>query len=585
MAVRQMTQTRTHAGDKPLKAYPFDFKRHAFSRAQKREEETHEVVIAGGGVAGLTLALSLARQGIRSVVIEADETVCIGSRAICISRRSLEIFDRLGVAQALLDKGLAWQSGRSFYRDQEVLRFSMPADEAGRLPPMINIQQYYMEAYLVEALRAYPGLAEIRWGSRINAVERRPDGVTVAVTGQQDDSYRIDAKWLVACDGGRSTVREALGLTLQGTSYEGRYVIVDIELDLDMPTGRLAWFDPPSNPGSTLLMHKQPDDIWRIDYQLRDGEDEQEAVKPGNVLPRVQAHLEMLGCRADWHPIWITLYKANALTLESYRHGRVLFAGDAAHLVPIFGVRGANSAIDDVDNLAWRLAHVLRGRAQESLLDAYSRERVFAAKVNLAHGMKSTEFMAPPTRAFQIMRQATLELAIDTEAVRSLINPRQTTAIRYAPELGGLRDDPAFEAGAAAGEVMPDAPVRLGDGQATHLGRLMRDGAFMALYFTDGAPLGADWDDAVSRLRDEGIPLAGVRVGTNGPDAGQEGAWTAVRDDTGLAARRYDAVPGTLYLIRPDGYVGARWRQANPRVLASALRDMLSPAIEKEVLV
>ena len=220
--------------------------------------------------------------------------------------------------------------------------------------------------------------------------------------------YALHADWVVACDGGRSMVREALGLQLEGTSYEGRYVIVDIELESDRPTERLAWFDPPSNPGSTMLIHRQPDDIWRIDYQLRDDEDPDEAVKPENVMPRVQSQLEMMGETGAWSPIWITIYKANALTLENYRHGRVLFAGDAAHLVPIFGVRGANSGIDDADNLAWKLAFVVKGLASERLLDSYSQERVLAARENLSYGTKSTEFMAPPSFAFELMRQAAL---------------------------------------------------------------------------------------------------------------------------------------------------------------------------------
>ena len=177
--------------------------------------------------------------------------------------------------------------------------------------------------------------------------------------------YALDADWVVAADGGRSFVREALGLKLKGTSYEGRYVIVDILLDSARPTERLAYFDPPCNPGSTVLVHKQPGNVWRIDYQLRDGEDPDAAIKPENVMPRVESLLEMMGETGDWKPIWTGIYKANALTLASYRHGRVLFAGDAAHLVPIFGVRGANSGIDDADNLAWKLAFVVKGLASQ----------------------------------------------------------------------------------------------------------------------------------------------------------------------------------------------------------------------------
>ena len=212
-------------------------------------------------------------------------------------------------------------------------------------------------------------------------------------------------------------MREALGLQLKGTSYEGRYVIVDIELKSDRPTERLAWFDPPSNPGSTILIHIQPDNIWRIDYQLRDDEDPEEAVKPENVIPRVRSHLEMMGETGDWSPIWITIYKAHALSLEDYRHGRVLFAGDAAHLVPIFGVRGANSGIDDADNLAWKLAFVVKGLASDRLLDTYSQERVFATRENLSYGTKTTEFMAPPSFAFELMRHAALSLAVKHASV------------------------------------------------------------------------------------------------------------------------------------------------------------------------
>src|SRR5512146_1890489 len=341
------------------------------------EDQHHAVVIVGGGIVGLATALALARYGVPSVVLEADDTVCVGSRAICLSRRSLEILMRYGAAKRFLETGLPWVGGRSFYRDEEVLRFSMPHDADQRLPPMINIQQYYIEDFLLEAAES-SGLVEVRWQSRVSGIRAGASGVRLSIDTPLG-SYQLDAEWVVGCDGARSAVREAAGLRLRGMTYEGRYVIVDIALKSSRQTERLAWFDPPSNPGSTILMHRQPGDVWRVDYQLRDEDDPQAAVLPQNVIPRVASHLRMIGERDDWAPIWISLYRANALTLETYRAGRLLLAGDAAHLVPIFGVRGANSGFEDADNLAWKLALVIRGAAREDLLDSYSAERVQAA--------------------------------------------------------------------------------------------------------------------------------------------------------------------------------------------------------------
>ncbi|TLY72737.1 MAG: FAD-dependent oxidoreductase, partial [Gammaproteobacteria bacterium] len=396
-----------------FQTYPFVPQRHPAQIPELvggADPRRHAVAIVGGGIVGLACALALARHGVRSVILEADDGVCVGSRAICISRRSLEILARLGALEPFLAKGLPWTGGRSFYRDTEVLRFSMPHDETQRLPPMINIQQYYVEQFLLEAAEK-SGLVEVRWQSRVRGISLRSNDVHVSIDTPLG-AYGLDADWLIGCDGARSSVREALGLKLQGTSYEGRYVIVDVALRSDRPTERLAWFDPPSNPGSTILMHRQPDDLWRIDYQLRDAEDAEAAVRPENVIPRVASHLRMIGERDDWAPIWISLYKANALTLESYRQGRVLLAGDAAHLVPIFGVRGANSAFEDADNLAWKLALVIKGVAGDELLETYSAERVYAARENLRQGMKSTEFMSPPSFGFELMRTAVLGLAV-----------------------------------------------------------------------------------------------------------------------------------------------------------------------------
>jgi 3-(3-hydroxy-phenyl)propionate hydroxylase len=448
----------------------------------------------------------------------------------------------------------------------------MPHDQNQKLPPMLNLEQFYIEQYLLDAAERRRDLIEVRWQSRATSI--RPDGAgaTVGVSTPLG-AYTTQTDWLIACDGGRSRVREALGLQLRGASYEGRYLVADIEIKSDRPTGRLAWFDPPSNPGSTILVHIQPDDVWRIDYQLGDDEDSEEAVRPENVIPRVARHLAMMGESADWSPIWITLYKAHALSLDQYRHGRVLFAGDAAHLTPIFGVRGANSGIDDADNLAWKLAYVATGRAGEGLLDSYSTERVAAARENLGQGMKSTEFMAPPTFAFSLMRDAVLGLAEEHVTLRSLINPRQSSPISYDASPLNVADE-GFAAGPPPGAPAAECPLTLeidGAVREAFLTELIGP-RFTGLYFADGAP-----DTArVAALRAVAdilpVPFALMVLSRRQP-AGTAGC--AAWDHTGRLFDLYDARPGSLYLLRPDGHVLGRWRDPDPAVVTAAMKRVL----------
>ena len=556
-----------------LTKYPFEFIDRAALGAGRGHDQHTPVGIVGGGVAGLTAALALSAHGIRCSLLEADRTVCFGSRAICFSRRSLEIFERYGVADEIMRLALPWTAGRSFYRDQEVLHFFMPDDDNQKFAPMVNLEQYRLEEILVQELERRADLVDLRWGCRVTAMQQGNASIRLSL---EDDagSGLLDCDWLLACDGGRSFVREQLGLSLQGTAYEGRYVVVDIVMKSDRPTERLAWFDPPSNPGSTILMHKQPDDIWRIDYQLPDGQDEVEAVKPENVMPLVEAHLNMIGERGAWSPIWISLYKANALSLERYRHDRVLFAGDAAHLVPIFGVRGANSTIDDADNLAWKLAAVIHGHANTSLLDSYSSERRYAAAENLQRGMKSTEFMAPPTFAFRLMREAVLNLAIDHESVRSLINPRQSSSICYLDSAlnanpRAIRD---FTAGPAAGETLHSYRLEQiaadGKRQAIFLTDVLKVGSFTLLRFGKAAQ--ARIDQTASRI---GYPVSVIDILPAGAEflAGQ----AAMIDTSNRVYPGYDVRESACYLVRPDGHVLGRWRTVEAVELASAMADAL----------
>lgn len=505
------------------------------------------VLIVGGGPVGLTLAALLGKQGVACLVIEADAGYCVGSRAICVSRRSQEIMGWIDADDKLTHKGLPWTGGRSYWRGTEVLHFQMPTEPTQRFAPMLNIQQYYIEEYAHQAA-LHTGLVNVQWSTQVKQVTQTADGATV-ITDGPDGLKTIHADWVVACDGGKSTVREQLGLQLKGTQYEGRYVIVDIVQKTRRAVERLAWFDPPSNPGSTLLMHRQPDDVWRIDYQIRDGEDPLEAIKPENVLPRVRSHLAMIGEDEPWEMQWISIYNAKCLSLKSYRHGNVLFAGDAAHLVPIFGVRGLNSGLDDASNLAWKLASVVHRRTPAALLDTYSQERVYAAQINMAYGAKSTEFMAPPDFAFTLMREATLRLAAQTDSisgkgVRSLINPRQSLPIAFensvlnATELGAWTN-----ALAAPGAPAPEALL----GQqhlTTHFGK-----TFVCLVFTAGS-IPAD------------LHMTGVSLLHITPEFEQ--VWQRY----GLPLPESQG----MVLVRPDGHVMGRWRTLGKQFVEAALQ-------------
>lgn len=521
------------------------------------------VAIVGGGPVGLATALGLARQGIDSIVIEADDSVCMGSRAACISRRSLEICGRLGALDEMLERGLPWSGGRSFWQQTEVFNFSMPVYEGQRLPPMINLQQYYIEDALLAAVaRANadaPGRIDIRWATAVDALEAGADGVSLGLVNALGRGT-LQADWVIACDGGQSFVRNALGLALEGTAYTGRYVIVDIELHSTHPTERRAWFDPPWHRGATVLMHRQPDDLWRIDWQLRHGDSTEEAMQPENVRTFVQRHLDAIGeGHLPWKPAWSSVYRAGAMTLAGYRHGRILFAGNAAHAMPIFGVRGLNSGLDDADNLAWKLAAVMHGEGADALLDSYSRERVQAFHVNAQSARRSTEFMSPPSRGFDVLREAALSLAAEHRDIAELINPRQTAAVTYTGSPLSTPDADAWQRGPAPGEVLPEVPVGGAVGHVTEaVGR-----GFVLLHF--GPP--PAWSLA------PGLRLVPVL-------ARADARWPqALVDGDGRLAREFDAADGGAYLLRPDGHVAARWKRPDESAVYGAWQRALGHGV------
>lgn len=538
--------------------------------ASKNEPQPrHKVVIIGAGPAGMVTALELARHGIPSVIVTADLQVSQGSRAIVFTRRSMEILQQVGVADRMTDNGLPWRFGNSYYRGQRVFRMEAPHDPDDRFFPMLNIQQQFMEEYLLDACQAQP-LVEVRWGNKLTQLTQQ-DGHVMAEIDTPEGPYTLTTDWLVAADGGRSGIRSMMGLGMEGASYEGFFVIADIRIDLPLPTERLAYFDPDWNRGNTILMHREPHGIWRVDYQLPKGELPEEALQPESMKARIDAQLAMIGFAGKtWEMDWCSVYSARTLTLPDYVQGRVLFTGDAAHLLPIFGVRGANTAFQDAQSLAWHLAFVVKGLAGSKLLANHSAERVGAAREIIHEAGKSTRFMAPPEGGFALLRDAVLSLSLSQAFVRPLYHWRTSRPHAYSHSMLNSPgdDNRLFTAGPAHGAPPQNIRLAPNDFLLDHLG-----GGFDLLYFTQASAMPEALMQVVSRARARGIPLKVLAVGAA---HAVDGADLTLPDADGHFRQRY-GVPasGAAYLLRPDQHVCARWLTLDATRLQAALDQAL----------
>ena len=535
----------------------------------------YPVVVVGAGPVGLALAIDLAQQGISVLLLDDDDRLSSGSRAICFAKRTLEIFDRLGCADPMVDKGVSWSVGRVYFRDAQIYLFNLLPETGHERPAFINLQQYYVEGYLAERAAELPDI-ELRWKSKVVGVEPRADHVRLSVD-TPDGIYVVEAGFVAACDGSKSPLRGLMGLEAQGRTFRDRFLIADIKMDAaDFPAERRFWFDPSFHPGQSVLLHKQADGLWRTDFQLGWQADPEQERRSENIRPRVRALLDSIGApQVQFEIGWASVYTFACQRLEKFRHGRVLFAGDSAHGVSPFGARGANSGVQDAENRAWKLAAVLQGRAGDTLLDSYGSEREYAADENIANSTRATDFITPKSEVSRLFRDATLDLAKTHLFARALVNSgRLSVPATLRDSALNTADDAEFAGAMMPGAAAADAPVQA-DGQAEWLLRQMHAGHFTALLFggSELAPVVRELRAAASGI----APLQVLIVVPAGSHAGVEGARTLV-DVHRLLTQRYDGRSGTLYLLRPDQHVCARWRRANAGLLRNALRRALALA-------
>ncbi len=524
----------------------------------------HPLIVVGAGPVGLAAGLDAGVNRMNALLLDDNNTVSVGSRAVCYSKRFLEIMSRLGVANRMMAQGVTWNVGKVFFRDKLIRQFDLLPEDGHQFPAFINLQQYYLEEYMVDRIDELE-CVEIRWKNKVVAVQENADQISITVE-TPDGPYQLTCDWLIVADGAGSQIRSMMGLESKGQIFKDRFLIVDIVMKADFPTERWFAFEPSYHNGGSTLLHKQSDNVWRLDFQLGWDADPEQELKPENIIPRVKA---MLGEDLDFDLEWSSVYTFTCRMMDKFRHARLLYVGDAAHQVSPFGARGANSGVQDTDNLIWKLKLVMEGKAPDCLLDSYSTERVYAAKENLMNSTRSTDFITPKSKLSKLFRDTVLELSREYNFAQSLINSGRLsdTAVLIDSDLC-TNDESEFDSEVVPGSVLLDAPVIGDKGEQWLLSSL--GNTFSLLCFADAEFLKKEQPLNVLLNTCQGsIKMDLLMVVSD--DVVVEGV-RKIFDSESKVFNRLDAKPGTIYLIRPDQHVAGRWRNLNPDKIERALK-------------
>lgn len=521
----------------------------------------YAVIVVGSGPIGLSLVNLLGTMGVGCLLVERNLTTVQEPRAVSIDDESLRTMQAVGVVDEVMQFVVPGY-GSHYYSPSRICFTKVePTGRPYGYPRRNAFRQPILEGQLKTALARFPQV-EALYGWRMDCYSQDPDKVSLRLLGPAGETVTVTSDYLVGCDGAASPVREQQGVQLEGTTFDERWLIVDLENN-ENTVNHTEVFCDRQRPCITL---PGPDRTRRYEFKLLQGESDADLLNPAMVDGLLRTH----GADPAATIRRKVVYRFHARVAPRWSFGRVFLAGDAAHLTPPFAGQGMNSGIRDAHNLAWKLAVVLSGQAGPGLLDTYEQERRDHIWQMISLALRMGRIMAPPSWLEGALTQAGFLALKIWPPARDYVSQ-----MRYKPP-------PRFNAGflvpdgrgrrSWVGRLLPQPTVRLADGQELLLDAVL--GNRFVLLMRSAEPAAA-----AARLRQPVWDLLGaarvVLVPAGTPIVTIDGLIIAAETDGALAAA-LAAYPGCALLLRPDHYVAAAIPLDNADAASRAVEDLFA---------
>jgi 3-(3-hydroxy-phenyl)propionate hydroxylase len=524
-----------------------------------RPDKVWPVVVLGAGPNGLTTANLLARYGADVLLIERNETTVQEPRAVSIDDESLRTMQAIGVVDAVLSRivlgyGSDYFSagGSRFLRVRPTAKeYGYPRRNAFRQP---IFEQQLRDHFCTQAV--HETHSEAWFSTELIDFRQGPDAVELFLRRADGSLAEVSTSYLVACDGGRSFVREKLGIKLSGSTFRERWLILDLEETRDHTCDTKVF----CNPARPCLSLPGPDATRRFEFMLHDGETEPEVTSSEFTSKLLTQHGE------ENTPLRRSrVYTFHARMADRWREGRIFLVGDAAHLAPPFAGQGMNSGIRDAHNLAWKLAAVIQGRLGPRLLETYEQERRKHAWEMIQLALRMGKVMMPRNFWSAVALQAVFRLLSVVPPARAYFGE-----MKYKPkprfDAGFLTRGSKHGARPLVGRLFPQPKVRTADRTALLDGFLGNNFALVSLPQTSPSLF-----DQVPADLWQSLKLQRVAIRTPSDTKLAPNGVATVFDASGDFSRSIKNLPPGLALIRPDRYVAAYLPAKN---LEAAVREV-----------